>query len=87
MEILISEIKDVIQKKQLLLEVCENLDQEFANIIKQRKRMTCNCWLKGMVRGERMRKRQSTFWKRKGKSYSEQSYNWQSSVIILFISF
>ena len=33
MEILSSDIKDVIQKKQLLLEACENLDQEFVNII------------------------------------------------------
>ena len=30
-----SEIKDVIQKKQLLLEACENLDREFVNIISE----------------------------------------------------
>ena len=35
LEILSSEIKDVIQKKQLLLEACENLDQEFVNIISE----------------------------------------------------
>ena len=33
MEILSSDIKDVIQKKQLLLEACEKLDQEFVDII------------------------------------------------------
>ena len=27
------EIKDVMQKKQLLLKICENLNQEFINII------------------------------------------------------
>ena len=35
LEILSSEIKDVIQKKLLLLEACENLDQEFVNIISE----------------------------------------------------
>ena len=35
LEILGSEIKNVIQKQQLLLEACENLDQEFVNIISQ----------------------------------------------------
>ena len=30
-----SEIKDVLQKKQLLLEACENLDREFVNIISE----------------------------------------------------
>ena len=35
MEILSSEIKDVIQKKQLRLEACENLDREFVNIISE----------------------------------------------------
>ena len=30
-----SEIKDVIQKKQLLLEACENLDREFVDIISE----------------------------------------------------
>ena len=30
-----SEIKVVIQKEQLLLEACENLAQEFFNIIKE----------------------------------------------------
>lgn len=27
------EIKDVMEKKQLLLKICENLNQEFINII------------------------------------------------------
>ena len=30
-----SGIKDVMQTKQLLLEACENVDQEFVNITKQ----------------------------------------------------
>ena len=39
LEILGSEIKNVIQKQQLLLEACENLDQEFVNIISQAEKM------------------------------------------------
>ena len=34
LKILKSEIKDIMQKKQLLLEACENIDQDFVNIIK-----------------------------------------------------
>ena len=74
-----SGIKDVMQTKQLLLEACENVDQEFVNITKQAEKKN-DMWLviKGNglnTKSEEKRKkveRQSTFWERNKKSYSEQ---------------
>ena len=88
MEILRSEIKDVIKKKQFLVEACENLDQEFVNIISEAEK---NNDMRLVIKGKCLKRKseekcmevetldKTTFWKRKGKIYSEQ--------ILLFISF
>ena len=71
-----------MQKKQLLLEACRNLDQKFVNIIKEsEKKNDTRLVIKGnglKAKSEEKRNkveilnRQPTFWQRNGKSYGEQ---------------
>lgn len=82
MIILKSVIKDIKLKKQLLLRAHEFLNLEFVNIIKETaKNNATQLVIIGSGLKKKMRRNvrrlkfwmsQSTFWKRNGKSYSEQ---------------